>query len=277
MLRNALLSLSFSMFATTAMAGCGPDPDACLLPDGEYHVALPTVAKPDAPVVIFLHGAGGNGAGVVRNSGTVRAMQARGYAVIAPSAKRREGSRIGPVWIFYPGWEGRNETVFLKDVVADAAQRFDLDPNRVLLAGFSAGGFMVNYLACDAPDTFAAYAPVSGGFWRPHPKDCAGPIKMLHTHGWRDSTVPLEGRVLGGGRFEQGDIFAGLEIWRTANQCASEKPSSFGETGQFLRRKWSDCAPGSALEFALFPGGHGVPKGWADMALDWFEAVTPPE
>jgi polyhydroxybutyrate depolymerase len=24
---------------------------------------------------------------------------------------------------------------------------------------------------------------------------------------------------------------------------------------------------------ALFPGGHGVPAGWADMMLDWYEAL----
>ena len=38
---------------------------------------------------------------------------------------------------------------------------------------------------------------------------------------------------------------------------------------------WTDCAAGSALTFVLDPDGHEVPAGWADMALDWFEAVVP--
>ena len=40
----------------------------------------------------------------------------------------------------------------------------------------------------------AAYAPVAGSFWRPHPdmEACAGPVDLLHTHGWRDKTVPLD-------------------------------------------------------------------------------------
>jgi polyhydroxybutyrate depolymerase len=28
---------------------------------------------------------------------------------------------------------------------------------------------------------------------------------------------------------------------------------------------------GSGPALALFPGGHGVPDGWADLAADWLE------
>ncbi len=86
-----------------------------------------------------------------------------------------------------------------------------------------------------------------------------------------DRTVPLEGRFLGGGQFQQGDIFAGLEIWRNANGCVDERPDGYRETGVFWRRRW-DCGEG-VLELALYPGGHGVPPGWGDMVLDWFEAL----
>ena len=99
-------------------------------------------------------------------------------------------------------------------------------------------------------------------------------MRLFHTHGWQDTTVPLEGRYLGGGAWQQGDIFAGMELWRQANACADEKPTGFATTGTFMRRRWTDCAPGSALEFALFPGGHTVPGGWAEMMVDWFEDVT---
>ena len=184
---------------------------------------------------------------------------------------RAAGGRPG--WNFRGDPGGRDEIAFLTGVLADAAARFGLNPDAALLAGFSSGAFMVNYLACAAPQSFAAYAPVSGGFWRPHPAACAGPVRLFHTHGWVDGTVPLEGPFLGGGRFQQGDIFAGLEIWRHANGCVDEKPSGYAETGQFWRRKWENCGEGAALEFALFPGGHTIPPGWTDMALDWFEAL----
>lgn len=259
-------------WAGAALAQCGTDPAPCRLPDGEYHTVLPEQAATPAPAVIFLHGAGGDGGAALRNRNMIDALTARGYAVISPTGGRsfRGGGRV---WNFYPGWEGRNEADFLARVAADAARRFGLDRSRMVLSGFSAGGFMVYYLACAAPGSFAAYASVAGGFWRPHPKTCNGPVRLLHTHGWRDKTVPLEGRALRGGAFLQGDIFAGMEIWRAANGCAGENPDAYSETGAFWRRKWTACAPGSALEFALHPGGHGVPRGWAEMMIDWYEAL----
>lgn len=270
-----LIAFMLVLAAGSAHAGCGDAPEACLLPDGAYHAALPAAGGQGAPVVLWLHGAGSNGGNAIRNTALINALTARGYAVLAPTAGREFGEG-GFSWNFFPGWAGRDEADFLKRTVADATGRFGTDPERVLLAGFSAGAFMVSYLACSAPETFAAYAPVAGGFWRPMPKGCAGPVRLFQTHGWTDTTVPLEGRILRSGTFEQGDIFAGMELWRIANRCAGNDPTAYGETGPFWRRRWEDCAAGSALEFALWKGGHSVPDGWADMVLDWFESFEVP-
>ncbi|WP_371154024.1 PHB depolymerase family esterase [Jannaschia sp. 2305UL9-9] len=267
-----LVTLPFSAQAQT----CGRDDDACETPMGSYRIALPDVPGQDLPAVLFLHGAGGTGRGTLSMTGTIDAITDRGYAVIAPDGLPWRPGRRGGIWSFLPDAQReqrRDEGAFFAEVISDAQARYGIDPDAVLLAGFSAGGFMVNYLACETPDAFAAYAPISGGFWRPHPSDCAGPVKLLHTHGFRDSTVPLEGRPLQSGQWLQGDIFEGLGIWRAANGCARPDPDGYASTDQFMRRYW-ECQPGSALEFALFPGGHGVPAGWADMALDWFETVT---
>ncbi|MFN3643677.1 MAG: alpha/beta hydrolase family esterase [Gemmobacter sp.] len=270
---KALAALALVMLgAGAAAAGCGDAAAACTVAGGAYHIALPG-APAGAPAVMFLHGAGGSGATVLRHAGMVAAMRARGYAVIAPDGMARAG-RFGAGWSFHPGVPGaRDEAAFLQAVAADAAGRFGIDRARVLLAGFSVGGSMTSYVACAVPGAFAAYAPVGGGFWRPHPGHCAGPVRLFHTHGWRDTTVPLEGRILGGGAIAQGDIFRGLEIWRAANGCTQMRPDGFRQTGPFLHRVWTACAPGSALEFALHPGAHAVPEGWAPMVLDWFEAL----
>ena len=273
MIRSILSCLAFLTLSHGAQAACGVAADLCQIDSGEYRITLPDEIGTDTPMLIFLHGFGGNANGTMNNRRLVQPMLDRGWAVIAPEGLRRGGT--GPKsWNFFPGWTGRDEAAFLSDVAKDAARRFGTSNARVMLSGFSAGGFMVSYLACAQPGTFAAYAPVSGGFWRPHPERCDGPVKLLHTHGWKDPTVPLEGRKLRNGTFQQGDIFAGLEIWRAANACPDEKPSRFSETGTFWRRAWTGCDPDSALEFALFPGGHTLPSGWSDMAIDWFETVT---
>ncbi|WP_122074918.1 PHB depolymerase family esterase [Pseudophaeobacter sp. EL27] len=271
----AVLAVAGLGWAGRAEAGCGADiSGACEVAQGSYHIALPGGAEGTSgagetmPAVVFLHGYGGSGAGSLNNRRLVHGLTARGYAVIAPDAlPRRDGPRS---WNFFPGWEGRDEVAFLQGVAEDAASRFDLDRKAMILAGFSAGGFMVNYLACAAPDAFAGYAPIAGGFWRPQPAGCAGEIRLFHSHGWADSVVPLEGRFLGGGRFQQGDIFAGLELWRDTNHCEEYAPDRRWQQGDVLRRRW-DCGPGADIEFLLFPEGHRVPDWWPGTVLDWFE------
>ncbi len=248
-----------------------PGPDGlCEIAGGTYRIIRPEMD--DAPAVILLHGAGASGATMMRMRGVVEALSGRGYAVIAPDGLSREG-RGGGFWSFRMGETGRrDDAAFLAQVVADAAARHGIDASRVILAGFSNGAFLTTYIACRTPDAYVAYAPVAGGFWRPHPESCAGPVRLFQTHGWSDGTVPLEGRPLGGGRYLQGDIIEGLSLFRRANGCESPGPTAYAKTDRFLRRAWT-CAPESALEFALHPGGHGVPEGWAEMMLDWFEAL----
>ncbi|MCE8554028.1 polyhydroxybutyrate depolymerase [Ruegeria pomeroyi] len=272
MRRAAVLALLAGFWGQGALAGCAGDAAPCETSDGTYHIALPEVENP--PVLIFLHGHGGEGAATLHNARLVAPLLARGWAVIAPDGQSRAPGRPRS-WTFFPGWEGRDETAFLAQVLADASARFGLDAERAVLGGFSAGAFMVTYLACATPGAYRAYVPVSGGFWRPQPDSCAGPVHLFQTHGWADPVVPLEGRFLGGGRFQQGDIFAGLELWRQTNGCVEHKPDGFDQTGTFLRRHWQGCSGGS-LEFALFPGGHTVPEGWADMMADWVEALPAP-
>lgn len=267
---SAVAGLIASLWGSTGHAGCDGSPAPCEVSTGSYHISLPdNPQRHPTPGVFFLHGYGGSGAGTMKNSRLIDALKARGYAVIAPDGtQRRNGNRS---WVFFPGWEGRDEPAFLRDVMADAGDRFGVSQQETVLAGFSAGAFMVNYLACENPDDFAAYAPVSGGFWRPQPDSCAAPVRLFHAHGWSDRTVPLEGRYLGDMQFQQGDIYAGLELWRQTNGCETHAPGKSWQDGETLRRRWV-CGEGADIEFMLFPGGHTVPKGWVDTMLDWVEA-----
>lgn len=252
---------------------CGGWDAACAVAGGSYHIELPDGAPRGA--LVFLHGWGSRGAAVMGNRALVEPVLARGFVMVAPNGMPRgQGDGLG--WSFHPDFPAaRDEAAFFASVFADVERRTGLGRDAVLMGGFSAGGFMTSYLACAHPDAAAAYVPVSGGFWRPHPEACAGPVRLFHTHGWSDTVVPLEGRYLGGGDRAQGDIFHGMEIWRAANGCDAMQADRFDTAGRFWRRSWDRCIPGSALDFAVFSGGHSVPAGWAEMVLDWFEGLEP--
>ncbi|HID67525.1 MAG TPA: polyhydroxybutyrate depolymerase [Roseibacterium sp.] len=265
-------ALATLLLTSPAFADCADVSGPCEVPLGEYHISLPAGEGP-FPAVMILHGAGGRGEGMVNM--LARAINGRGYAVIAPQGLQRPGSRFSSSWSFHPEREAvRDEAAFIQQVLTDASDTHNINRQAVLLAGFSIGGSMVSYLACAAPDLARAYAPVAGSFWRPHPAldACSGPVDVLHTHGWSDETVPIEGRVFRGGSIRQGDVFAAMEVWRETNGCARSAPDEISNEGYYWHRIWTSCEAGS-LQFALFPGGHAVPRGWADMALDWFEGL----
>ncbi|MEJ6394281.1 dienelactone hydrolase family protein [Gymnodinialimonas sp. 2305UL16-5] len=268
-----LTALTLCIGAGPAWADCAVIPGPCTVPMGDYHIALPDGDGPH-PAILMLHGAGGRGEGMV-NMLSDRAT-ARGYAVIGPQGLQRPGSRFGSTWSFHPDFETvRDEAAFFEEVLSHAAETQNIDRDAILVAGFSIGGSMTSYLACDDPDIARAYAPVAGAFWRPHPAldACAAPVDVFHTHGWRDGTVPIEGRVFRDGAVRQGDVFASMEIWRETNGCARSAPDEITAEGDFWHRIWTSCDAGGSLQFALFPGGHAVPAGWVDLALDWFETL----
>lgn len=259
-----LLTFSLPAFA------CGAADDACQIAGGNYHMAMPD--GPPKGIVMHLHGGGGRGAGLLK-SGLAKEAAQRGYVFVAPDGDH-------PTRRFKRDWSvrgknmsyDRNDRTFLNDVMADVRARHELPEMPVLLAGFSRGGSFVWNMACEQPDFAHAYAPLAGAFWDDLPTGCAAPVQLFHTHGWSDRTVPLEGRSFGGGAVVQGDVWASLKILRETNGCDKRQPenSSF-EDGRWLRN-WTDCAQGD-LRLLLHSGGHGAPKGWAKMMMDWFEAL----
>ena len=128
-------------------------------------------------------------------------------------------------------------------------------------------------MACLAPESARAFAAYAGGFWEPMIGGCRAPVHLHHAHGFRDRTVPLEGRplVFLGIPFEMGDVFKALKIWTAVNGCSQHAKKASTE-GAFWIKSWTGLEAGS-VTLALGPGGHSRPKGWVGLVLDWFEAL----
>jgi polyhydroxybutyrate depolymerase len=262
-------------FLFTQAQACGSQAEPCKVALGEYHAALPTI--PPNPgekrsVVLFFHGAGGRGDAILAADSFLRPFVEAGYLVLGANGLIMEGSRYGSGWSFRPdGPQQRDELAFAQQVLDDAVSRFAIDRKRVLVSGSSIGASLIWYLACRQPDLGAAYAPLAGNFWRPHPTKCAGAVDMLHSHGWRDSVFPLEGRQLG--PHAHGNVFEGLQVWRSMNGCKTANPDTYEARGPLWQRSWTTCDSGRQVSLVLYAGGHeDPPKEWAELARNWFES-----
>jgi polyhydroxybutyrate depolymerase len=254
------VGLSAALFLTvsaSSQAACFESAGACKIAGGSYHVAWPPGVPRDktVPAVVALHSYKGSGLGLIRSGKMVKALLARGYAVIAP-----EGTNGS--WQFRGG--GRDDVAFIRAVADDAAKRGNVARSRMILAGFSVGGSMVAYVACKSPGAFKAYAPVSGNFWKPEPQSCAGPVNYLHTHGSTDNTMPISGRSVGKG-LRQANLLESLATLARASGCNDADVKSA------TSRSWKGC--NTSLRLVMHPGGHSVPRAWAGTVLDWFAGL----
>jgi polyhydroxybutyrate depolymerase len=267
-LRYALaVFTTLSAIPMEATAACLDDRAACKVAAGRYHIAWPPGVSRDkkVPAVVALHSWGGTGAGLIQSGKMIKILLAEGYAVIAPEGLgRREGA--GNSWEVQIASARRNDPDFIKSVADDAANRFNVQRSNMLLVGFSVGGSMVAYTACRYPAAFKGFAPVSGSFWQPQPTTCAGPVNYLHSHGKSDTTMPLQGRVVGKG-LRQGNVLTGLETFAKASGCGAATQSADGS------KQWTGCTSGRSVKLDFYPGGHSVPRGWANRVVRWFEGL----
>jgi len=239
-----------AVVAAPAAVACGPDSN-CMIGDRHYRIALPDSydEKTPVPAILFAHGYRGTAKGVMNNGSLRRLASDLGAALIA--VKSGDQDWIIPNAPRHPDTDGAEEFAYFDAVLDDAARRFAIDSTRVMATGFSAGGMMVWNLACARSDRFAGFAPIAGTFWRAPPEQCTGPVaNLIHIHGDNDSTVPLEGRVIG--PTKQGEVDEALAMYTRYGQFGAPSDLSYGD----LRCTEQDNDAGDMLVFCLFEGGH---------------------
>lgn len=266
------LTILLALLATPLAAQqqpCGPDAP-CEIADGSYHLVVPDGwdgASP-LPALIFYHGHRGSGAQVFRSRGLNGTFGDAGYLLIAPNGPLREGEtyRSNPARATAP----RDEVAFTLAILDDVAARLPLDRDRVFASGFSAGGSMAWLMACEAGQYLKGMVSVAGALRRPNPTECSGlaGLRILQVHGFADGQVPFEGRGIRD--WHQGSVWEALDRARDRNACRSN-PDEITVTETFRIRDWSGSCDGGAVRLAVHDGGHGLPRGWTDLARAFLE------
>jgi polyhydroxybutyrate depolymerase len=244
-------------------AAC-PGATPCPVASGNY-LALPPPGwdgKRPLTATIFFHGWQSSAAAFAGDAAFTASFAAEGVMLVLPNGRNKTWAHVGS-----PS-RARDELAFMDQVRADLLARWPIDPDRILVTGFSQGGSMVWDLACYRGRDYRAFVAVSGAFWEPLPQRCAsGPIDLLHLHGTNDDMVPMAGQAIGES-WRQGDVLQGLAVLRAADGCPAAPARE--ETVMGLRCKiWDDCASGRELRLCLHAGGHLMPEGWVHLAHGW--------
>jgi polyhydroxybutyrate depolymerase len=164
------------------------------------------------PLVLDLHGSGGNSAGQARNSG-FETLAASERVIVATLQAGAEGNR----WNVPVTAERPDDVAYVSDVIDHVAAQVCTDLTRVYATGFSGGARMSSLLACRLGLRIAAIAPMAGLRW---PGPCDGPpVPVLTFHGLADPQNTYEGHAEGRGAEWLESVPEALAGWARHNGC----------------------------------------------------------
>jgi len=185
-------------------------------PGRQYRLFVPHgyTGAASLPVILDFHGSGSGPEQELEISGMTSVAEQGRFLLILPVARVPVPSG-GYTWNVPPVPGHPDDVRFAREVIADAARRVCLDPDRVYLTGFSGGARLASRLACALPERIAAVGLVGG---LRAPKGCGSrSVPVIAFHGTDDPINPYPG---GGPAYWGHGMEAAVRAWAAQNRCA---------------------------------------------------------
>jgi polyhydroxybutyrate depolymerase len=230
-----------------------------------FTVYTPDDAGPASlPILIVLHGGLGNGRYVARQTGLTNYVDRDKFVAVFPDGARghwNDGRSTTSSW--------PDDVTFLRQAIAEVAQKWGGDPKRVFLAGISSGGMMAQRMACDASDIVTAIGVVVANMPTDLIDHCrpSQPVPVVLFNGTRDPINPWSGGSIASSAMLDtpgGQVVSAMDtfdFWTRTDGCGPPVVDSMSGT-DVKRHTGTNCGSGS--EVALYEiegGGHGWPGG----------------
>jgi polyhydroxybutyrate depolymerase len=219
------------------------------------------------PLVVGLHGAGGNGEQFMRGGGWAEMSDRAGFVFVAPdglpSRPREAADFLTNPHVWNSGQlrtgsprTGVDDVVFVAALLDDLKTRAPYDPKRVYVTGHSNGGGMSFRLAAKLADRIAAIATVAGLVADPDPRP-SRPVPTLFILGTKDPLTPLAGGEshLPWGSRTTKPVPEYLATWASAIGC-SPVPADVSDANGVKTVEYRPEGDGPRLK-VLYLEGHG--------------------
>jgi polyhydroxybutyrate depolymerase len=225
-----------------------------------------------SPVVIVLHGGGGNAANAVAMTGFTRLAAREGLIAVYPDGTPpRRGGRL-LTWnaghCCAAAMDRNVDDVGFVAAILDALVASGrADPSRVYVTGMSNGAMMAHRVGRELSPRIAAIAPVVGAVFGDEPPP-RGPVPAFVVVGADDAVVPPAGgpltlRLLLGRKsaadHDVAPALAQATYWARHNGCGEPARTA---TAVHEKTEWASCTSGAPVVFVSVAGnGHAWPGG----------------
>jgi polyhydroxybutyrate depolymerase len=228
-----------------------------------YDLRIPQASAKPWALVFVVHGDGGDGGGFHRGFPYEQAS-GEDAVLVYPDGEHATWDLETPI-------ATNTDYAFFRALAAELTMRFAIAKAGVFGAGYSSGGFLLNMIACGAPDLFrgiassAAGAPYQGKEKHPNGYNkCKGqrPVAMMALHGTQDFSVARTG-----GAFS-------AAYWAYVNGCDATHgvPTGYAECYAF-----SNCPKAAPVAYCEIPGlSHWVWAHAQEATWSFFSTLAGP-
>jgi polyhydroxybutyrate depolymerase len=236
-----------------------------------YVVRAPREQPPGTtlPVVLVLHGGGGNAANAEKMTGFTALVDRERVLVVYPEGTARRARIRLLTWnaghCCGSAMERRVDDVgFISALLDTLATRYPIDPTRIYATGMSNGAMMSHRLGRELSHRIAAIAPVVGAVFGDEGAP-ATPVSALMINGLLDKSVPAGGGLTGGRAASAWDgtptrpNIDQATFWARGNGCQPTPERQ--ERGAIIVWRFA-CPAGRRVELhQLKDNGHAWPGG----------------
>lgn len=273
-----LFLLLSSLLLSTLFTGCITKKET-LEYDGRtrsYIIHIPsnyTDSQP-IPLLIALHGGGGNSENMMEKTGFNTLADNEGFIVVYPDGTGKLKNRL-LTWnaghcCGYALENMVDDVGFIRALIQNLQDTYNIDSKQIFVTGHSNGGMMTYRLGAELSDIIAAIAPVAGTigghetenstlYIIPEPDH---PVSVIALHGLLDEHVPYYG---GHGKNSSGtridvSVNESIAFWVENNQCNTTPYRYESESGNIIIDTYSEGQNGVEVTLVtIVNGGHWWP------------------
>ncbi len=236
-----------------------------------YKVHVPAKLKSPAPLLIVLHGGGGDM--TIQSTEEfyhqISSSDQRGYVAVFPNGISAFKSGKLATWnagrCCGKARDSKSDDVsFIRDIIRKTSSQLAIDSKRIFATGMSNGGMMSYRLACELSGTIRAIASVAG---TDNTTECKPThlVSVLHIHAKDDDHVLFNG---GAGKDAFRDLsqvtnFTSvpktIEKWRALEKCSTPAKRILETKGAYCERSF--CEEAQVQLCVTDTGGHSWPGG----------------
>jgi polyhydroxybutyrate depolymerase len=233
-----------------------------------------------SPLVIALHGRGGNGESMilVTLKGFNKLADQDGSIVVYPDGIELNWNdgRMDEEANDRAHRENIDDVGFISALIDFMIKDYNIDPKRVYITGISNGAIMSYRLACEISQKITAIAPVDGSipYLLVHECSPSRPVSVLAINNINDPLVPFYGGEIYGKikKVKLGKVLSASEsvgFWVTRDNCSkmpvvTEEPDRDPDDGTSVTKaQYTNGTEGTeVILYSVAGGGHTWPGGF---------------